>query len=310
VKVRDLARRAWPGAVAALCIAYAVFAFDWSAVAQGLLSMDFGLLLFVGVPLEFCMFAVRGLRWVAVTGLPLRVGTVWRAHCYVAVAVAAATATPMQIGEAVKIKFAERDAGLRVARSGLAYAMERVADIAALAAMLAVGLAANGAVPWPAAAAAAAAVAGLPAMPSIARRLAAAPLPARVRDALAPVAETRLPAWRLALLLACTVVKWAGVGSLWWVTLVAVGVRIDPAETALLVAIVTFAGNLSLVPGGLGVSEVSTRAVLVWYGVEPAAAETAAVALRLLSPLVMVLGAAHALVPRGRAAPADGAGLR
>ena len=68
--------------------------------------------------------------------------------------------------------------------------------------------------------------------------------------------------------------------------------------------LVTISVTVSLVPGGIGVAEVSTRALLLWLGVEPSLADAGAVLLRLLTPLVIAIGLLHGLflLPARRAA--------
>jgi uncharacterized membrane protein YbhN (UPF0104 family) len=61
----------------------------------------------------------------------------------------------------------------------------------------------------------------------------------------------------------------------------------------LLVAVVTTITTLSMVPGGIGVAEVSSRAILISFGVPPVSAEAAAIGIRLLSPLMIALGLLH-----------------
>lgn len=289
-----LIRVGWPALVVVACVGFALAAFDWSAIWRGLARMDLPALLLPATALVLVAMAARALRWVAVTGLPFRPRILWDAHCYIAVAIAAASATPMQIGEMLKLRFAQRASGLLIARSGLAFAMERVADLVAILCLLAIGLAGRGGGEEAAVAAALAGLGLLYAMPGIARRLVRiGSLPAPVAGFLAPLLEARLSQRRFAVLITCTAVKWASVVALWQVPLDAAGAAITVTDTALLVAGVTLAGVVSLVPGSIGVAEVSTRAMLVWFGVDVATAETAAIALRLLTLIVIAAGLAH-----------------
>jgi uncharacterized membrane protein YbhN (UPF0104 family) len=286
----------WPIALVTTCVTIVLLGFDWTAVSARLATVDaFRFLLLTGaITLFACV--MRGLRWVAITGLPFNARAIWEAHCYVAVSVAAASATPMQVGEALKLYFARRTSGMLLARSGFAYAMERVADLVAIVTLLAVGLAAHSGGVVPAAIAALSGLAVLCLMPVAARYLAAARhVPLVATRHLSPLAEVRVSGLRLAIFLICTAAKWSSVIILWRVPLETVGVRISLADTALLVAGVTLAGVASLVPGGIGVAEVSTRALLTWMGVEPGPAEAAAIALRLLSVVLIAVGLLHGL---------------
>jgi uncharacterized membrane protein YbhN (UPF0104 family) len=286
----------WPIALVTTCVTIVLFGFDWTAVGARLATVDALPFLLLTGAITFFAFVMRGLRWVALAGLPFTAGAIWDAQCYVAVSVAAASATPMQAGEALKLHFARRSSGMLLARSGFAFAMERVADLVAVVTLLAVGLAAHGGGVVPATIAALIGLAALCLMPAAARHLAGAryvpPVATRV---LVPLAEVRVSGPRFAIFLLCTAAKWASVIVLWRVPLEAAGVRISLADTALLVAGTTLAGIVSLVPGAIGVAEVSTRVLLTWMGIEPGPAEAAAIALRLLSLVLIAIGLLHAL---------------
>ena len=286
----------WPFALVTTCVTIVLLGFDWTAVGARLATVDAlrFLLLTGAITLFACV--MRGLRWVAIAGLPFNARAICDAQCYVAVSVAAASATPMQVGEALKLHFARRSSGMLLARSGFAYAMERVADLVAVVTLLAVGLAAHGGSVIPAAIAALSGLAALCLMPAAARHLAGARyVPPAATRFLSPLAEVRVSGPRFAIFLLCTAAKWASVIILWHVPLETVGVHISLADTALLVAGITLAGTASLVPGAIGVAEASTLILLTWMGVEPGPAEAAAIALRLLSVVLIAVGLLHAL---------------
>jgi hypothetical protein len=289
-------RRSWPALLGLAACGLALLLFDWPMVGRALLGFDVAGFLLVAVPVTLVMFAARTLRWVAVAGLSFRPAALWRAHVQTALAIATAAATPLQAGEALKMKLARDATGAGWATLGAAFALERVADVAALLALGAIGLglgAASGA--W-LALAAALAVAGVMAAPALLRWLAPRPwLPARFSGVLAPLAAYRPSAARMAVLGACTVVKWFCVTLLWQAVFAGAGVALGLGACALAVALVTFAVTASMVPGGIGVAELSTRAVLLWSGVPPGLADAAAVLLRLLTPLVVAIGLLHAL---------------
>lgn len=286
----------WPVALVITCVTIVLLEFDWTAIGARLAAMDIPRFLLLTGAITLFACVMRGLRWTAIAGLPFNARTMWDAQCYVAVSVAAASATPMQVGEALKLHFARRSSGMLLARSGFAYAMERVADLVAVITLLAVGLAAHGGGVVPAAMAALSGLAVLCLMPTAARHLAGARyVPAAVTRVLAPLAGVRISGPRFALFLLCTAGKWASVIVLWRVPLEAVGVNLSVADTALLIAGITLAGIASLVPGAIGVAEVSTRVMLTWMGVEPGPAEAAAIALRLLTLVLIAVGLLHAL---------------
>jgi uncharacterized membrane protein YbhN (UPF0104 family) len=67
----------------------------------------------------------------------------------------------------------------------------------------------------------------------------------------------------------------------------------DIGEAMLLIGAVTTASIVSAVPAGLGVQELSARALLATMGHSATQAETGALALRLLLPLMLAIGFAH-----------------
>lgn len=296
-------RRIWPLLFGLLACAWALFSFDWRMVAEAFLAFDFIGFLCVCLPIGFAVFLVRSLRWAAVANMPFTPMILWRTHVQTAFAIATAAATPLQAGEALKIKFAHDTTGADWASLGAAFGLERLADMAVLFGIGAIGFGLRGASgAW--LLVAALGLAALVAMaPFALRRLAAARLPERLAAPLRSLRHYRPAAWRMLVLGLCTVAKWVGVVLLWQATFAAAGISLGVAECAMVVMLVTISVTASLVPGGIGVAEVSTRAVLLWIGVEPGLADAGAVMLRLLMPLIIGIGLLHALfmIPRRKA---------
>lgn len=289
-------RRLWPILLCIAACGWAAVSFDWRMVAGTFTRFDVQHFLVVCVPVGFAVFVVRSLRWAAVTGTPFTPAALWRTHIQTAVAIATAAATPLQAGEAVKLKFAHDSTGADYASLSGAFAMERLADISVLLGLGALGFGlqrASGA--WLLAAALLLSVAVL-AMPAGLRWLSRWKLPTNLQLKLQPLADYRQTPARLFVLGVCTVLKWLGVTLLWQATFAAAGISIPLNECAITVVLVTLSVTISLVPGGIGVAEVSTRAVLVWLGVEPGLAEGGAIMLRLLLPLILAIGLLHGLV--------------
>jgi hypothetical protein len=287
-------RRLWPALIGLAACGLALALFDWSMVGRALLGFDTGGFLLVAVPVALVMFAARTLRWVAVSGMSFQPAALWRAHVQTAFAIATATATPLQAGEMLKMKLARDSTGAGWATLGAAFALERVADMAALLALGAIGLGLGATSGGSLAIAATVAVGAVLLAPALLRQLAAAPLPARIAAALAPLAVYRTSPARMLALGICTAAKWLCVTLLWQSVFASSGVELGLGACALTVALVTLAVTLSMVPAGIGVAELSTRAVLLWSGVPPGLADGAAVLLRLLLPLVVGIGLLHA----------------
>ncbi len=302
-----MARRLWPVLVCTLACAWALYAFDWPMVGRALLRFDLRLFLEVCLPVGLLLFLVRSLRWAAVAGIPFTPALLWRTHVQTALALATAAATPVQAGEALKLKFARDLTGKDYASLGGAFAVERLADAAVLFGIGAIGFGLAGASGlWLLAASGLLAVA-VALAPFLLRRLAGARLPPRLAAALGPLAQYRPSAARMLVLGGCTVAKWLMVVLMWQTTFAAAGIGLGFADTALVVVLVTLSVTVSLVPGGIGVAEVSTRALLLWLGVEPGLADAGALLLRLLTPLVIGIGLLHGLfLLRGRRAAERG----
>lgn len=292
-----LRRRRWPLLLGVAACALALLLFDWGAVARAALGFDLGAFLLLAVPASLVFLLGQSLRWVAAAGLSFAPRAFWRAHAETALAVATASLTPFQAGEALKLKLARDATGAPWARLGAAFALERFTDLAALLAMAALGFGLTGS---RAALALLVLLAGAAAAPFALRCLAALPLPARAAAALAPLRGFRLSRWRLLGFVGGTALKWAAVVAMWQAVFTSLGIAIGPLECAGVMAVVALAVTASLVPGGLGVAELTARALLILLGVAPGQAEAGAVLLRLLTPLLVALGLAHALALRPR----------
>jgi hypothetical protein len=249
--------------------------------------------LLVAVPVTLVMFAARTLRWVAVAGLSFRLGALWHSHLQTALAVGVAMLTPAQVGEALKMKLVRDADGKEWATLGAAFVIERLADLAALTLLLVIWLG-HASIGWLAVAGLgmAAAVALLPAL---LRRVEHWPLPTPVAHALLPLGSFRPAPWRMCLFALGTFLNWGCVLLLWQAVLGGAGVWLSLAECALAVSLVTFAVIASMVPGGIGVAELSAWRVFSWLGVAAGQAEAGSVLLRLITAVVAAMGLLHGL---------------
>ena len=102
-----------------------------------------------------------------------------------------------------------------------------------------------------------------------------------------------LPLAQLAVVAVTSVAKWGLILLVWMLAMATAGLTISFWEGMVLVGGVTGLSIISLVPGGIGVQEVSVRALLVMMGHDAAASEAAAIVLRLFTPVVVGLGLAH-----------------
>ncbi len=139
-RAMKLDNRWWAIVVALLACGYALERFDWRKVGDTLAGISLLPLIIETSAVTLAIFAACTLRWIAISGLPWR-GTVIRdVYIYIAVVIGTSAATPMQLGEMLKIKFA-RDSGLPFGSAVVSLALERLIDLAAIGGMAVGGLA-------------------------------------------------------------------------------------------------------------------------------------------------------------------------
>jgi uncharacterized membrane protein YbhN (UPF0104 family) len=87
--------------------------------------------------------------------------------------------------------------------------------------------------------------------------------------------------------------SWASVAISWQIFLYAGLIKIDFVQALALMSVVALISILSLVPGGIGISEVSTAQVLQIFGLTIANAQAGAIVLRFYSLVAIALGLSH-----------------
>ena len=92
---------------------------------------------------------------------------------------------------------------------------------------------------------------------------------------------------------AITCVSWASVAFSWQVFLYSGGIHVSFAQAVALMSIVALISILSLIPGGIGVSEVGTSQMLIHFGFAAAVAQAGSLVLRCYSLVAIALGAGH-----------------
>lgn len=291
-RLKKHARNVLVVTIVVACVTATARLFDWPTVVAALTHLHAGLLVGAGIPILLAIAGLRGWRWLVVLGIRPTPGRLWQSFCANGAAAGLASLTPFQVGEVVKIRLIPDHHGAAWRLGVSAFFVERMLDLGTMCCVCLAGLTIRFGQPW----------AALPALclPSIGalfanlviRRLA---LPPRVR----PYAEVLLHRSRT---LAASVISlpiWGLYCALWWVALQAMNVPIAWHQVAILLGAVMLAVVASMTPGGLGVSELSSRGLLIWLGETPAHAEAGAIALRLLTPLIVLMGVA-CLIPLAR----------
>jgi len=223
------------------------------------------------------------MRWLVVLGVNPSRNNLWQSFCANGVAAGLASLTPFQLGEAIKIKMISDHHGRAWHLGVSAFFVERLLDLATLCSVGLGGLAFHFGFAW-----AAPLALSLPLFGSILLSLLCQliPLPAKFH----PYAEVfrHIPRVTVAALL--TVPLWLLYVALWWTALHSMGIALDFPQVAILLGGVMLAVVASMTPGGLGVSELGSRGLLLWMAMSPADAEVGAVAIRLLTPLIAAVG--------------------
>ncbi|WP_326491528.1 lysylphosphatidylglycerol synthase transmembrane domain-containing protein [Neorhizobium galegae] len=286
-------RRSWPIAIAVAACSFALYQFDWRKMAVILPTVPVGWLLCMMSIVTILVFAVCAARWIAISRLPWISPVIGRVYCYVAFVIGASIVTPLQLGEVLKVKFAH-ESGINIGNSTFNVALERILDLATIAAMGVSGLiyVRSGSAFLSLLALILMFSVGLAiplALQAYVRRLADTSLGQRMKV----ISGRPIPTSRLAIFGVTTILKWGLTLAAWLLILSAVDVNLTIGQGSLLVGSVTAISILSMIPGGLGVQEISVRAILVGMNVEPGHAEAAAIVLRLFTPVMVVLGLAH-----------------
>jgi uncharacterized membrane protein YbhN (UPF0104 family) len=97
----------------------------------------------------------------------------------------------------------------------------------------------------------------------------------------------------LILVAAITCVSWASVALSWQILLYSGGIHLSFVKTVALMSIVALISILSLIPGGVGVSEVGTSQLLIHFGFVAAIAQAGSLLLRCYSLVTIALGTGH-----------------
>lgn len=272
-------------AIAVVCAAAAIFLFDWREIASALHRMRLDIMVGGGLAALLASSWLRGLRWLAVSGAQTSLPNVVSSLLVNGAASGLSAVTPMQLGEAVKIRHLPRLGLERDWKFGLsAFFVERVLDLAAVVGFLLSGLAAHYDFGWAAPLLLATPLAAGFVLTCLASHVDR--LPAR----LGPYLEAFRHSKRILLASAMTIVIWACHAVLWWCAADALGIRLGFRDVSLLIGGMMLATAASMAPGGLGVSELGTRGVMLWLGFTVSDAEATAIGLRMLTPLVGLFG--------------------
>lgn len=265
-----------------ICVVATIRLFDWGTVLDALRHMRVRVLVGGGIPVLLAIFGLRGLRWLVVLGIAPTMKRFLQSFWANTVASGLASITPFQLGEVVKIKLIpdEHGSGWRLGAS--AVLAERTMDLSCVLGLGFCGLMLHFGLAW-------LSPLGL-LLPLLASLILGGlskhvdMLPARVRPYVEAFRNTR----RIVLTCLLTIPIWLLYACLFWCAALAMNIVLSFAQITMLLGGVTLAVTASMVPGGLGVSELGTRGIMLWLGASTADADISAIALRMLTPLTLV----------------------
>jgi uncharacterized membrane protein YbhN (UPF0104 family) len=265
--------------------------FRWREAFAVLLKADFVELAALIALSHFAYIVVRAWRWrVAVRDVIPGVSLL---DCYwiTAIAVSLSVVTPGQLGEALKIELMSRRGLGRLPGVG-AFALERLLDLIVVSGMAAAGILLGRFSGIYRGVQAGAAVLIIFAFACLYLLLRFDP-GGRISVYLAKLRRAITSPKNWAAMGFLTVLSWALVGIGWSFALGGVQIHLALPEVLTLVSLVTVGYLLSFVPGGLGVSEIVTTAILTNMGIPVVTAQAGALVLRAYTVLIFLFGLAH-----------------
>jgi len=272
--------------ILAVCVDLTVRLFDWHAVGLALRGMRLDILVMGELPLLTLIFATRGWRWLIVLGIRPTSRRFAYSFCANGVSAGLAALTPFQLGEAIKIRMIPDRHGSAWRLGVSAFFTERVLDLCGMVGIGLYGLLCH--FRWPRLALLA------PLMPLLAGIVLAllSSHADRLPQRLQPYTETLRKAPRIIRASLLTVAIWLLYAATWWVVTRAMNLVLGFDQVSLLLGGVMLAVVASMTPGGLGVSELSSRGIMIWLGSSAATADATAIAIRVLTPIIALTGLA------------------
>lgn len=290
-------KRSWlkwlRGVLALALTGIVIWLFDWRTLLANF-RIDPWIVLAGVLPLVMINFAIRGWRYqslMAIQGQPV---PFYRAYVTAVTFIGLGTLTPFQAAEALRVETQDRTTGHGRAIGYGLFLLERMLDFTLLLAFAGIALltmTSNGrALPAGFAWAAGIALVAL-FFCALAAYLWFKPA-RRLGLALLMVLRATQPQM-LAKLGLATLASWLVTAGAWWLSLRAGGLDVPFFTGFACMAVVTPVNILSMIPGSIGVSELTTATFLSISGLSPVQAQTGAIALRLLGLLVTTTALLH-----------------
>jgi uncharacterized membrane protein YbhN (UPF0104 family) len=272
---------------------YIARTFQWGEIGRLLVQVNLLFLLAGGGGSLLLYWLVRAVRWQLL--LRKMGGRIPFLDVYLctAVAVSFAIFTPLQSGEMLKVELLKKYGMIGRSAGYGSFVVERVLDLVVLLSIGCVSvLTTVGVLPdrryvyLILALILLSALGGLLLVLNVRPPGKAGELLGRIRDCVRDF-RTLLVAFVI------TCASWASVALSWQLFLYSGGVDLGFLRSMALMAVVALINILSLIPGGLGISEASTTQILIHYGSSTPAAQAGSLVLRSYSVLAIALGAVH-----------------
>jgi uncharacterized membrane protein YbhN (UPF0104 family) len=275
-------------AIFAACFCYIAFGFEWQEIWQNLKRSNLTLFLVSSIATIVVFWFLRALRWAfLIKSENLRI-SFFRLYLQTAVTIGLANFTPFQSGEALKVELLRKNGGERLAGYTF-FLFEKTLDFFVLSATAMISVATvfgnnpeNRWQPFIFLATFTTLLTGV----LFVGKWSSKRISFFSQIAL-PSAKTALIAFLL------TLASWLTLIVGWKFILKSVSVEISLMNTAAIISLTTVVGILSLVPGAIGVSEVSVAALLERFGYEDSLAQSGAVAMGVYSFVILVLALFH-----------------
>ena len=267
--------------------------FQWSELAQVLKNVDVAFLVVGGGASIVLYWALRTLRWhILLRGTDTHVPWLDLYLC-TAVSLSFSLFTPLQSGEMVKVELLKKYGMIRRFPGYGSFLVERALDLVVLLSMACISLLTvvdilpNRTYAY--------AILGILFVASVAGLvvLTKVRLKGRPQQLLETMRQCVGDAPTLIAVTAISCVSWASVAFSWQVFLYAGGIHIDFAQAVALMSVVALISLASLIPGGIGVTEVGTSQMLIHFGFATPVAQAGSIVLRCYSLVAIGLGVGH-----------------
>lgn len=267
--------------------------FQWKQIAQILKDVNLTYLIAGGGSSIVLYWMLRALRWHILLKQTGTTVPVFDLYMCTAVSLSLSLFTPLQSGEMLKVELLRKYGLIRRFPGYGSFLVERVLDLVTVLATACISL-----------------LTTLDILPnrSYAYYLIAAltlscaigiltfhriRLKGRARQLLDHMRQCVRGVPMLLLISLVTCASWASVAFSWQVFLNSGALQLSFAKAIALMSVVALISVFSLIPGGLGISEVGTAQVLMRFGFAPATAQAGTLVLRSYSLIAIALGIAH-----------------